>query len=769
MKYIFFMLILFTCVHTFSQDSLYQARNKLWAAYPQEQLYLQTSKDIYESGEDLWFKVYHLDAYSFGRSIVSQTLYLEMLNNQDSIVWQEKYPVRQGITLGHVYVDEKLADGDYYLRACTRNSCYDDTLHSVFSRKILVVKHISGMKSLADSVVFTDSVRFGLYPEGGYLIHGLPCRLAFKGTNGCGQPVFVEGSLYKNDTLLTAFSSSHDGMGSIMFVPDMKGKYHIRLNNGKEYSLPEIQEHGVTLQLIRQTEEMAEFYILKSAGLPAQKIYLTGQLRGVVCCMAQGIVTDRLKISVPLKEFPYQGIAEFTLYNADLQPLAERLVYVHPEKKLYITATLDKDIYKLRDKAAIKITVRDEADKPVPNVNLGVTIFDSEYADPTRFVTMLSYNYLTSQLRGGVYNASYYFDESNVDRLRALDFLLLTQGWRRYVWNSYDASAYKGKPFLEEGISGKQIIPRKRKRSKIEGIPQLVKVFTSDERIQYLVIDSIGNFNITSDILSDMSGNYLYLKPMLQEGYNPKLIINDSFVELDSLCKLKPVSFLGSLLFKDIHIEKNIYQNMDRSVLLNEVTISKKSKVRIFRDKFMGKLDSLTSLKFNAEWVCECAPLYLNDYLPGYSHHTSFFNPYHGQKIVPIKGKKYRVIKYVLGENGVFIEDVKNIVYSGATYSEEELLRINGLWRIKGYYGAREFYQPDESCINISTPDVRNTLLWSPSITTDSKGEAIVNFYCSDINTKFIYRIEGMNNAGLLGNIQSEFRVYKKDVTHVTE
>lgn len=58
-----------------------------------ELVYLQTDKGIYETGEDLWFKIYVMDAQSLALSERSKTLFVEMLNAKDSIVWQEKYPV----------------------------------------------------------------------------------------------------------------------------------------------------------------------------------------------------------------------------------------------------------------------------------------------------------------------------------------------------------------------------------------------------------------------------------------------------------------------------------------------------------------------------------------------------------------------------------------------------------------------------------------------------------------------------------------------------
>ena len=88
----------------------------------EEMIYLQTDKGIYETGEDLWFKTYTLDKSSLSLLGNSKTLYLEMLNENDSIVWQEKYPIQSGITNGHLYVDKNLSEGDYRIHAYTQYS-----------------------------------------------------------------------------------------------------------------------------------------------------------------------------------------------------------------------------------------------------------------------------------------------------------------------------------------------------------------------------------------------------------------------------------------------------------------------------------------------------------------------------------------------------------------------------------------------------------------------------------------------------------------------
>ena len=59
------------------------------------------------------------------------------------------------------------------------------------------------------------------------------------------------------------------------------------------------------------------------------------------------------------------------------------------------------------------------------------------------------------------------------------------------------------------------------------------------------------------------------------------------------------------------------------------------------------------------------------------------------------------------------------MVYHAAEFTEEELLRMNNMWRVKGYYGKREFYQPDEIDMQLPVPDARNTCLLYTSDAAD--------------------------------------------------
>lgn len=762
----FLLILLLSCSFPvlFAQhhaDTLFTAANNRFSFRPSELIYLQTSKDIYETGEDLWFKAYQLNAQTFGLSDKSKTLYLQMINPKDSVVWQEKYPIENGIIAGHVYVDEKLSEGDYLLQAYTRHSFYqNDTTGMTSTRKVKIVKNIA---HLTTSEAIKDSTfRFEVFPEGGNLVSGIPTKLAFKATDGKGNPVFIDGVIYQNDELLSRLKSVHNGMGSVLFTPYHDKTYKIVLSNGKSYSLPKIHPEGMGLRLTKQDKKQLSFIVSQSDNLPNQQIYLIGQMRGMVCCMAKGTLKDNLKISIPTDNFLYQGIAEFTLFDASMQPIAERLVYVHPEKKLYITAEPEKKSYAIREKASIKIKVTDNEGKPV-RANLGISVYDKAYNNLADPVNILSYSYLSSQIRGRIYDPTYYFDERNNGRTEGMELLLLTQGWRRYVWGM-EQSTYQGKPFLTDEIEGIQTLKRKKKGEQNQGTEQLIQISGATGNSLFTWADSTGHFTVSTEMMKELRGGYVYLKPMLSKEFKPMLELTDYFPLIDSMKRYRPdyypIANLSQLKNKQ-ELDLPVVSG-DSTILLNEVIVTAKG-YKPFRDKMMGRLDSLAQIELNNAYVCTTCN-YLINYRADYSaHHNEFGHcPAKGRK-QPINGEKYEIAKFKYYKDNYFmVEDRQTTVYQGPLFTEEELLRMNNLWRTKGYYAAREFYQPDETDMQLSIPDARNTLLWQPSIITDEKGEATVSFYCSDVNTGFLGVVEGIDGSGLLGNTNCEFRVIRK-------
>ena len=710
-----------------------------------ETVYLQTSKGVYETGEDLWFKAYAFDAQ----------------DGRDSIVWQEKYPIHVGMAEGHIYVDKSLRPGDYRIHAYTRHSFLRDTLMPVYPKVIRIVKEITDKLEHKEAASMPDTVaRLRFFPEGGDLVDGIPSKVAFKATDYRGMPVSIEGILEENGRAVARLESLHDGMGSFMLLPHLDATYKAVLSNGREFSFCPVKASGLSLQLHKQTERFLDFQLTQPEDNAPQTVRLVGRMRGMTCCTATATLHGSVRMRMPMETFTQQGIAEFTLYDEAGRPMAERLVYVHPQKRLHVKVKPNKIRYWKREKGTLKIRVTDEHGRPV-QANLTLSLFKA-YVNEKVPENLLSYCFLSTEIRGNIHNPAYYFDERNKDRLKSLDLLLLTQGWRRYVWEERD-TVTSASIFLHDEINGVQTIGTKKGREEVEGMEQFVQVFGPEGNAEMTQSDASGYFVVSANQMEKLRGGYVYIKPLLdKDRYKPSIAFEDLFGQADSLRKARQ-AYCSIRQPERVSKEPDYLRiGIDGSILLSEVTVTAE-KARIFRDKFMGRLDSLAQADLNGAWVCDCTNPYpfLNDY-KGYSHHPACC-PYDGKKSAPVIGESYELIKYEpVGPDGVWIvTDIQFITYDGPEFTEEELLRMNNIYRTKGYYGKREFYQPDIFDMRSPLPDARNTLLWLPNLMTDENGEAEAEFYCSDINTGFIGVVEGTDGQGLLGTGQCEFRVVR--------
>lgn len=405
----------------------------------QDFIYLLPSKEIAETGEDLFFKAYLMDRQTLALSDRSRTLYLEIRSERDSLVWSEKYPLVGGRGDGHIYIGENWPQGEYFLEGYAKSSFTSDTTEALRPRRIRVVDRVAQMEAITAAAIQQDSLqrktsrhRFDLFPEGGDLIDGVASVVAFKASYGGGFPEDVSGKVLEDGKEIASFGSLHDGMGKFVVTPRLGKTYEVLLNDGRAFPFPEIRRGGMSLRVARNNA--AGIDILVSAPDDAPHAFsILAKLHGIPCSGAQGTVTGQKLVRLPKEMFPFQGIVELTLADGDGRPVAERLVYVNVEQRLTVTATPDKERYALRDTGKVRLQVTDAAGNPV-RAELAVSIFDKAYLYLPGHENILSHAYLSEQIRGDIFNPTYYFDEKNEDRLQALDLLLMTQGWRRYVW-----------------------------------------------------------------------------------------------------------------------------------------------------------------------------------------------------------------------------------------------------------------------------------------------------------------------------------------------
>lgn len=760
--YIIF-ITLFSCSYLVAQssinplDTLADDFNSLTPNSNQDAIYFQTDKDIYRTDENLWFKAYVLDAQYLFPSKRDNVLFVQLINDAtEAVVWEERYEIENGFVDGHIYINNKLAIGTYSLTAFTQHSYFKNQENFYALKKVSI---FNNSKTEIKPSLFKNNIvaQFSLFAEGGYLVSNLNNKLAFKALNKEGLPVDVSGVLFENDNPIKKFKSFHEGMGYFMFKPDATKNYHIVLNQQKKisYKLPEIKNSGKTLSLVSNSDTLLKFKITQSENLAPETVYLRLQIKGVIYQMACAPLTESVMIALPLKDLP-QGIAEVTLFNSNLQPIAERLVYVKLNEQLKIKSTISKSEYETREKVVLRIKTTNSKNKPVV-AHLGLSVFDRAYKDKLHPKNILSHYHLSTQLNGSIYNPSFYFNRKNKNRKQALDLLMLTQGWRRYVWNEDNLKLLSSEqnPLVYNNIEGSIIF--KRKNENKFNIPFYIGAFSGDTDgdKKIIKVDSLNNFKVTHEHFKLGEKGYFYSKLYTVKNAKSKIALKDESFNAINKNRNSLIEFYPKY-------KKNILEQTEvkpfiipKGIKLNAVNLE-----TTLRDKFMNKLDSLAKFEFNPDFIC----------------HINHLNcPYHrgNRDMKPKEGVVYFGVLFQRNGSWIMTEEQEKgepnkIVtlppYSYTKYSDEQLLEMFNLVRIKGYYGKREFYNPvyDKISIDDPFPDYRNTLFWKPNIITDTNGEATVEFHCSDIKNTFIGNVEGVTEEGLLGNDNFIFKVIER-------
>lgn len=92
-----------------------------WNAFnPQEKVYLHTDKPYYELGDTIWFKAYVTLGASNKLSVRSGAVYVDLINESDSLEKSIKLAVTQGSASGFFVLNDDISEGGYRLRSYTQ-------------------------------------------------------------------------------------------------------------------------------------------------------------------------------------------------------------------------------------------------------------------------------------------------------------------------------------------------------------------------------------------------------------------------------------------------------------------------------------------------------------------------------------------------------------------------------------------------------------------------------------------------------------------------
>jgi len=409
-----------------------------------EKVYLHIDRESYYAGDDIWFKAYLVEATDRLLTDHSTNLHVELISPSGEITDSRVVRITGGLGNGDFHLAGNLKSGRYMVRAYTnymRN--FGDNLF--FHKDIIIINSTDSNKSFQDSVtVVTEKPEINFFPESGSLVDNVPSVIAFKSVDIHGIGYNVAGEIYSStDEIVTTFKSTHKGMGIFSLTPTSGINYYalIKNRNGDliRYDIPESFSTGVVLTISKNLERElflnfktnpATFNLLKNSDLS-----LTVSARNLTFkTYSFRMQSLNSFLRIPTEDLP-DGIFILTLSGIDKLPLCERLVFIQNGEEVNIKIETDKAVYKQRDSVSVKISLVVNSRVP-QNAFLSLSAIDDIFSDNSSGFpsTISSWFLLESDVRGTVEEPSYYFDPSNSNRLKDLDILLLTQGWRDFEW-----------------------------------------------------------------------------------------------------------------------------------------------------------------------------------------------------------------------------------------------------------------------------------------------------------------------------------------------
>lgn len=293
-------------------------------------------------------------------------------------------------------------------------------------------------ESISRSIpIVLNKISMSFFPEGGDQICGLTSLVAFKATNEFGKGADIEGYITDdNNRKIQEFGSYHMGMGAFLLTPQ-EGKHykaHITRPKGitEAFELPEALPQGYALRV----EEIAKSSLKLAIGSTRdEKLRLFMQIRGKEYFSKEINAKKGMNtVNVDLTGLPI-GVAQITLFDSKEIERAERLVFVNKHKQVILDIKTDKDHYVPREKVKMTITASDETGMRMPG-NFSLAVTDDQllsFADD-KSSTILSHMLAESDVKGKIEEPRFYFDPKQEKADRALDLLLMTQGWRRFTW-----------------------------------------------------------------------------------------------------------------------------------------------------------------------------------------------------------------------------------------------------------------------------------------------------------------------------------------------
>nr|MBK9650838.1 hypothetical protein [Bacteroidota bacterium] len=768
---------------------------------PQDRVYLQFDKTLYQPGETIWFSAYVRDAIDMQPSLKSDMVHVELINPKGTVEKEIILVAKNGKAAGDFQLTAEQLGGIYKVKAYTKwqlnepDSLYfqkDITVQEVilptlkmkldFERKAygkgddvtakleiatnenqplsnhafkyvvnidgeklleknsetgndgvmyvrfalpknlksndgilnVMIEHEGKTESISRSIpIVLNNIQLTFYPEGGDMVANADGHIAFKAVNEFGKPADIEGEVKDSKhNVVATFASYYNGMGDFAFTPKPNETYTASVtkpaNIETEFQLPVTLATGYNLHVENNYDGRLTVSIYAPA---AGEVSLTGNIRGKVVYASSVQCAEGVNnVVISTNSFP-MGVAQFTLFDKGGSEMCERLTFVNYHKQLQLSITADKEKYLPREKVKLTVLVKDENGSPVAaSLSMSVTNDQLLAMADDKQGNMISEMLLQPDVRGKIEEPAFYFSE-NAKAKKALDYLLMTNGWRRFEWKKilqdplpiisyqpeqaiitgyvYDIS--KGTPMPQVTIKAgnKQYQTNGVGYYSIKGID-----ISKEQEIEF----AMQGFDLQKQKIEFYGQHDIQMRP---KGYNP------------------PRAVVVEAMMEEDRFQNAPMQNLQAVEIAAAPRPARRKMVELEKFKMVAAKNE--DLK--------------------------------DKPIAQNKPKREEMKKQRMG---FFAADApmgkaKRNAEDNAGQRDDEAPVAQAA---PVYYRSREFAMPDYSTSKASAArtDFRSTIFWNGQIDIDASGKKVFEFYTSDEVTSFRVMVEGIGSNGLIGH-----------------
>jgi alpha-2-macroglobulin-like protein len=789
---------------------------------PSDQLFLHLDRNLYHPGDTIRFQAYIRDSRTgvFGTESIS--LYVLIINSEHVTIDSARFRIIYPAVPGWLVIPDKIQPGDYSVLTFTSSDINFNPKYA-FSTPVKIDNLIPSGNTPKQKVEIQDTARYQVplqeqsidlrfLPEGGTFIYGIKQRVAFNAVTSTGSVLEVSGEIKNQEGVsICDFKSSPNGSGVAEFTPQQGDTYFASISDDKsgdmKWPLPAAEKSGVSMRVINRGDRVIDI-ILRGRNIEGRSYFLTVTMNNVLVFSEDVKVDTLFRKRIQTDKLP-SGTAYISLYDNELNPVAERLVFLNDYKKMNVKIEVSAPFFFKGEETELTVTTTDEAGDKASSV-ISVAVIDS------------AFGYCSSIIPAEI-ESTYLYDREFYDNLprrikygglkfidsKSMDLLLMTYGWRKFVPKEVAVTPdmelvnYDYLKIINPG-------PVKNGRSEISLISDasldVISLPVSNKREAILYYDSL-DFNVRQImILPDKTPD---------KNINPVRISfpeNKDYTERVKLLANFPTSITPDLPFSSI---KQTDLRLDGYIIIEPVTIKapiQPVKPKEYVDRYARMYQSSGAQTwyrkdFGPAFCLEDIlykynPYKLHDfqvflrpsspYISGENygpnevfHETELSYPalivvdsnpigYNYETVATMSSSQIASVTFLRGVQGVTMYGAKargGVVFIttiiGSGFTEEEFDKMeearrndDQLQQVRLFRTETEFYIPAKEKIeNDPAYQFRPTIFWQDLVFIDESGTVKIKYHNNLVISTVLVFVNGISFTNLIGSDRLSYEV----------